>query len=300
LASAAENRRGVVAMLTAMSLFVGNDALMKLAREVFPAGQAIALRAVFAVLAGLAMVLVLRDGGRLMLAFRPLVLARGLVESAVAITYIWALGALPLGNITAIVLASPIIIVVLAVLLRIERVGWRRTAAVIVGFCGVLVVVRPTADGFSMAAIVALISAVLVGCRDLMTRGIGNEVPSTVISLATTAIVGLISIAYGMIEIWQPVWRIETVYLAIAAVLVSMGSVFIVGAFRNTDVGVISGYRYSVVIFAVIVGYFVWGDVPDPVAFGGMALIVGSGLYTMHRQRVRPDSNLKLPSGPPS
>jgi len=160
--------------------------------------------------------------------------------------------------------------------------------------------VRPEADGFNLAAIVALISAILVGWRDLLTRSIGNEVPSTVISLTTTVLVGLVSIGYGLFEVWQPFWRIETLYLAGAAVLVSTGSLCIVSAFRNTDIGVISGYRYSIVVFAVVIGYVVWGEVPDALAIAGIALIVGSGLYTMHRQRVRPDSNLKLPGGPPA
>jgi drug/metabolite transporter (DMT)-like permease len=300
LASAAENRRGIVFMVAAMSLFIGNDTLMKLAREVFPAGQAIALRTVFAVIAGLAMVFLLKEGGKLGMALRPIVLLRGLIESAVALSFIWALGLLPLGNITAILMTSPLIIVVLAVMLRIERIGWRRTLAVAVGFCGVLLVVRPAADGFNLAAIVALISAILVGWRDLLTRRIGNDVPSTVISLTTTVLVGLVSIGYGLFETWQPFWRIETLYLAGAAVLVSSGSFFIVGAFRNTDLGVVSGYRYSIVVFAVLMGYIVWGEVPDPVAFAGIALIVGSGLYTMHRQRVRPDSQLKIEGGPPA
>ena len=300
MASAADNRRGIVAMVSAMALFIGNDTLMKLAREVYPAGQAIALRTVFAVMAGLAMVFLLKEGGKLGLALRPIVLRRGLIESAVALSFIWALGLLPLGNITAILMTSPLIIVVLAVLLRIERIGWRRTLAVAVGFCGVLLIVRPEADGFNLAAIVALISAILVGWRDLLTRSIGSDVPSTVISLTTTMLVGLVSIGYGLFEVWQPFWRIETLYLAGAAVLVSTGSLCIVSAFRNTDIGVISGYRYSIVVFAVVIGYVVWGEVPDALAIAGIALIVGSGLYTMHRQRVRSDSNLKLPGGPPA
>jgi drug/metabolite transporter (DMT)-like permease len=283
-----------------MLLFVGNDTLMKLAREVYPAGQAIALRTIFAVITGLAMVFALKEGRKLALALRPIVLLRGMIESAVALSFIWALGLLPLGNITAILMASPLIIVVLAVVLRIERIGWRRTLAVIVGFLGVLLVVRPAADGFSAAALVALFSAVLVGWRDLLTRRIGPEIPSTVISLTTTVFVGAVALGYGLFETWQPSWRIETVYVAVAAVLVSTGSYFIVSAFRNTDIGVVSGYRYSVVVFAVIVGYIVWGEVPDAIAVAGIALIVGSGLYTMHRQRVRPDSRLKLPGGPPT
>ncbi|AMJ59304.1 DMT family transporter [Bosea sp. PAMC 26642] len=299
MASAAENRRGIITMLTAMSLFTCNDALMKLAREVYPAGQAICLRTIFAVLAAFALVLGLGHADRLVLAFRPIVLLRGLVEASVALTFIWSLGKLPLGNITAIGMASPLLIVVLAVLLRIEKVGWRRTVAIAVGFCGVLMIVRPTAEGLDPAVAVALFSTLLISCRDLLTRSIGNDVPSTVVSLTTTVLVGILALGYGLFESWEPVWRRETLYVAAAAVLVSAGSFFIIGAFRNTDLGVVSGFRYSVVIFAVAMGYLVWGEVPDPLAMAGIALIVGSGLYTMHRQRVRPDSKLKL-QGPPA
>lgn len=299
MASAAENRRGIIAMLSAMSLFVFNDALMKLAREVYPVGQAISLRTVFAVSAGLVMVFAFREGDRLMLAFRPLVLLRGGVEATVALTFIWALGKLPLANITAITLASPLIIVVLAVVMGIEKVGWRRTLAIAIGFCGVLVVLRPDAEGFNAAALVALASAVLVAVRDLITRSIGDDVPSTVISVTTTVIVGIVALGYGSLESWEPIWRRETLYVAVAAILVSTGSFFIIGAFRHTDVGVVTGFRYSVVIFAVAMGYLVWGDVPDAPALAGIALIVGAGLYTMHRQQTRPDSKLKLDSGSP-
>jgi drug/metabolite transporter (DMT)-like permease len=285
-------------MLTAMFLFVGNDVLMKLAREVYPVGQAITLRTIFAVLTGLALVFALKDGGRLRLGLRPEVLLRGGVEACVALTFVWSLGLLPIANITAITMASPLLIVVIAVALRIERVGWRRTLAVLVGFLGVLIVARPSAEGFNAAALVALGSAMLVACRDLLTRRISNDVPSTVISLTTTVLVGFVAVGYGLSEAWQPIWRRETVYVALAAVLVASGSFFVIGAFRNTDVGFVSGYRYSVVVFAVLVGYVVWGDIPDPLAFAGIALIVGSGLYTMHRQRVRPDSKLKLTPEP--
>lgn len=298
MASAADNRRGIIYTLAAMLLFVCNDVLMKLAREVFPAGQAIAIRTGFAVIVGLVMVYALRDGDKLLMGLRPILLLRGLIESGVALTFIWSLGLLPLANITAIVLATPIILVVMAVALRIETVGWRRTLAILVGFAGVLLVVRPSAEGFSPAAIVALISAVLVAARDLTTRRIHATIPTTVISLTTTVIVGLVAAAFGAFEVWQPIWRLETIYLAAAAVLVASGSFFIVGSFRNTDVGVVAGYRYAVVIFALIAGYLVWGDVPDAISFAGIGLIVGAGLYTMHRQRVRPDSKLKPTPGP--
>lgn len=300
MASPEQNRRGILAMLAAMALFVGNDTLMKLAREVYPTGQAITLRTAFALLASLVLVLAFQDGPKLRLAMRPIVLLRGLIDAGVTLTFIWALAKLPLADVTAILLAAPIIIVALAVVLRIERVGWRRTVAVLVGFCGVLVVLRPAADSFNAAALVALAAACLAACRDLLTRRIGNEIPSTVVALMTTAIVGLVACSYGVFEVWQPIWQRETVYVAAAATLMTAASVCIISAYRNTDVGVVSGYRYSVVILAVMMGYLVWGQVPDPLAFLGIALIVASGLYTMHRQRVLPESKLKIADGPPT
>lgn len=280
-------------MLAAMTFFVCNDALMKLAREVYPAGQAIALRTAFAVFASLGLVIAFKEMRKLPLALKPLVLARGLIDAVVTLTFIWSLKMLPLANVTAILLAAPIIIVVLAVVLRLENVGWRRTVAILFGFCGVLVVLRPGADGFDIAALAALASATLAACRDLLTRGIGNEIPSTVIALMTTAIVGLVALCFGVFEVWQPIWRRETLYVAIAATVLAGGTLCMISAYRNTDVGVVSGYRYSIVILAVIAGYLVWGHVPDPTAGLGIALIVGSGLYTMHRQRMLAGVRLK-------
>lgn len=294
MASAVENRRGIIFMLAAMSLFVINDVFMKLAREAYPAGQSIALRAGIAVVIGFALVFLAREGDRLRLAFRPRVLQRGIIEAFGALTFGWSLGLMPLANLTAINMASPLLIVALAVLLGMERVGWRRVVALAIGFVGVLFVVRPGAESFNAAAIVAVISAILVAGRDLTTRTIGDDVPSTVVSLTTTVLVGIVAVAYGFTEEWLPIWRVETVYVALAAILVTAGTFFIISAFRRTDVGVISQYRYAIVVFATVLGYLVWGDVPDLYAVFGVTLIVGSGLYTMHRQRVRPDSNLKL------
>jgi drug/metabolite transporter (DMT)-like permease len=293
LATAAQNRRGIIAMTTAMTLFCCNDALMKLAREAFPTGQAVTLRTGFAIVAAVTMVVVMGDWRKLPLGLKPIVLGRGIFEALCALTFIWALGLLPLANITAIVMASPLLIVFLAVLLRIETVGWRRAVALAVGFLGVLIVMRPSADGFSLAALIALAGAGFVAVRDLTTRFISSEVPSTVISLTATIIVGLLSFGMGAVETWQSPWRIELLYLGLAAILVTAGSFCIISAFRNTDVGVVAGYRYSVVLVAVLIGWLVWGETPDKIAFVGIALIVGSGLYTLHRQRIRHDSQLK-------
>lgn len=293
MASAADNRRGILFMLAAMTLFVCNDTFMKLARELYPPGQALLLRAAFAVVIGVALIFAVGEQDRIGMAVQPRVLLRGTLEAMSALLFGWSLGLLPLATITAINMASPLMIVVLAVLFRVETVGWRRILALLVGFAGVLIVVRPGAESFGIGAVVALISTVFTAGRDLATRMIGAQVPSTVVALTTTILVGLIGACFGLTEVWQPIGRLETVYVLFASVLVTAGTFCIISAFRRTDVGVVSQYRYSVIVFAALIGYLVWGDLPDAIAFAGMGLIVASGLYTMHRQRVKPDSALK-------
>ncbi|PZU88977.1 MAG: EamA family transporter [Chelatococcus sp.] len=286
-------------MLLAMSFFVSNDVLMKLAREAYPPGQAIALRTIFAVMTGIVIVMAMRHGRSLRLAFRPILLVRGALDAATGITYVWALGMIPIANATALALTTPLMIVVIAVALRIEPVGWRRTLALLVGFAGVLVVLRPSAAGFDTPALMVLLSAFLVSCRDVLTRSIRAEIPAPVVALSTTIISGAIATVYGGLrEEWVPMLQPQAILLVIAALLISIGSIFIIGAYRNTDVGVVSGYRYAVIVYALIAGFLIWGDVPDAISFVGMALIVASGLYTIHRQRVRADSNLKQPLEP--
>lgn len=286
-ASLASNRRGVLAMVAAMALFVVNDALVKLATATYPTGQVLAVRGLFATLAALALV---RSFGRfsdLKALAQPLVVLRGLLEGVIAFTFITALAKLPLANITAILQAASLIVVAMAAMLGIERVGWRRWLAICVGFAGVLIIVRPTADGFNVYSLVALASAVLVGVRDLLTRRIGVNIPSSVVTFSTTAVVCLMGWLIGLAEVWQPLQLKPTLFLIAAAVFVALGNYAIIVAYRDADVSLVSGFRYTVLVFAIVIGVAVWGEWPDLPALAGAGLIVGSGLYTLRRQRVR-------------
>jgi drug/metabolite transporter (DMT)-like permease len=282
-----QNRRGIVAMLAAMALFVGNDVLLKLATVHFPVGQAIALRSSFALFASLALVMALGSLSDLKQLNNRRVLGRGCLEALVAVTFITALTKLPIANINAILQASSIIIVALAAIMRIEVVGWRRWMAIIIGFVGVLFIVRPGVDGFNAYALLALFSAFLVAIRDLVTRGISREVSSSAITTGTIIMVGLAGLAMKSVEVWQPLALRETLYLLGAALFVTGGNFTIIVAFRAADISLVSGFRYSILVFSIIVGVLIWGDWPDMPAIIGSVLIVGSGLYAMHRQRLR-------------
>ncbi len=286
-ASLSAQARGALAMVGAMATFVVNDALVKLAAAHYPTGQLLALRGVVAITAALLLVRVLghaRSLGRLL--SWPVAL-RGLTEGVVAFTFILALTHLPLANITAILQSASLIVVAMAALLGIERVGWRRWLAVIVGFIGVLLVVKPGLAGFTIYALVALASSLLVGARDLMTRSIAPDIPSPVISLGSTIMVTGVGLTISMFAPWQPIVLEPTLLLAGAGVLVALGNLFIVIAFRDGDVTTVSALRYTVLLFALVLGYVIWGEFPDTLALLGSGLIVGSGLYALHRQRVR-------------
>jgi drug/metabolite transporter (DMT)-like permease len=296
------NQRGIIGMVSAMALFTANDACVKLVSATIPASQVMAIRGLFAFVLALSIMLLFREGSQIHHLRRPLVLVRALLEAIVAGTFITAVAVLPLAIIAAILQSTPIIMTLIVVIFRLEKVGLHRWLATIIGFIGVLLVVKPSAEGVNSAIIIALISALAVACRDLLTRRIPNDIPSSVITLGTTLGVAEMGLLLGLghmifafiwpgtpaplvLAPWQALGAYETVLLMCAATLVTIGNFAIILAFRNTDVSLISPFRYSVMLWAVIVGYLVFQEWPDWIAQIGMALIVIAGVYTLRVER---------------
>ncbi len=294
--TAEDNRRGILATLAAMALFVCNDALVKLAGAHYPVGQIMVVRGVFATAMMLGIVAWYGELKHVRDAFQVRVLGRGALEAVVALTFIYSVTRMPIGDTTAILQASPIFITVLCAALGLEKVGVRRWMAVLAGFSGVLLVVKPGAGTFEPVALVALLCAALVAVRDIQTRAIPAGVPSSVVSLTTTVTVIVAGLSLGF-EDWVPLRASTTAELFGAAAFVSLGNVMIVSAYRKAEASVVSPFRYSVVILAGVFGYFIFGEVPDLLAVLGTALVVGSGIYTLHRERVRRKSALARDSG---
>jgi drug/metabolite transporter (DMT)-like permease len=283
----AANRRGILAMLAAMLFFILNDTLLKLASATLPPGEIMAVRGLFATAMALAIVAAMGEPGSIRKLASPFALLRACLEAVVAFLFISSLPHLPIAIITAIVQSTPLIMTAAMVAFGLERVGWRRWSAIAVGFVGVLVIVRPGPEGLNAYALVALGTAVLVAGRDLATRFVPADVPSTVVALASTAAVGLAGAVAGLGETWPPLGARETAYIVGAGILVTLGNLANIMAFRGTDVSVVSPFRYSVIVWAILLGVVVFGELPDPTAFLGIALIAGSGVYTIHREQVR-------------
>lgn len=279
-------------MLAAMALFCANDTLVKLATAAMPVSEVMTIRSAFASLLALGFVAARGALPQVRLAASPLVAGRAVLEALVAAGFITALAQLPLATITVIGQSTPLIMTALAAALGFEAVGWRRWSATLVGFAGVLIVLRPTSANLDFYGLLALASAGVSAARDMMTRWIGMHVPSAVVTLASTVSVAVIGAALGVIgmaagDYWvAPGWR-EMAYLVAAAVLVTGGNLANVIAFRGADVSLVSPFRYTVILWAIAFGLIVFGEPPDAFAMAGAALIVASGIYTIHRERVR-------------
>jgi drug/metabolite transporter (DMT)-like permease len=282
-----DNPRGIVAMIAAMALFVANDAMMKFVSESLPMAQTIFMRGVFVTLmlfvwAGLQ--------GKLRYARSLLhrdVLTRAALETVGSYAYLVALMHIPLAIALGINMAVPLVVLPFAVLLLNEQVGWRRWGALAVGFTGVLLVVQPGPGGVNWWAILALASTVAHALRDVTTRRIPVAIPSILVTALSAGALAASSGAIVVYQGWQAVGLAQLAGIAAAAVMVGAGMHVLVVGTRIGEASVIAGFRYTALLWAVLLGYAIWGDLPGNVAWAGIALIVGAGLYAAHRERVR-------------
>ncbi|MCW5731454.1 MAG: DMT family transporter [Alphaproteobacteria bacterium] len=287
LATMRANRRGIVTMCAAMAVFIVNDAIVKHVSESLGGGQLIFLRGLFATLLILATARAMGLLGRPAQYLSGPVLLRAVVDAVATFTYLTALFNMPIANVTAINLASPLILTALAVVVLKELVGWRRWSAIFVGFMGVLLVIQPTAEGFNIYALVALAATLMHAARDLVTRRIPASVPSLVPTLVTAIVVCLLAGGISLVEGWRPVAPRHLAFLLMASVFLAVGYYLIIDAMRHGEMSLVGPFRYTGLLWALLLGYFIWGDVPNLAASLGIVLLIGSGLYTLHRERIR-------------
>lgn len=271
-------------MVLAMASFVVNDSLVKSIGRSLPVGELIAIRGALSI-AFLAAIAawsgVLRD---IWQAAAPPVLIRALLDMAGTLAFVTALMHMPIANLTAITQSVPLAVTLLSVVFLGERVGIRRTAAIMAGFLGVLLIVRPAPSTFTLYDGLAFLIVFAVAARDVMTKRIPAHVPIFVVALANAVFVTLGGLLAGLAEgfVRPGLWQIAT--LAAAAIFLASGYLLMVATLRLGDLSGTAPFRYSVLVFAILSGVFVFGEVPDLWASLGMVLIVAAGLYAAHRE----------------
>ncbi len=273
-------------MAACMASFAINDALIKSSSAYFPLVQAIFLRSLFTTGFLGAMAIYKRTPFRVIaLSDWKLIGLRSFGEVIGAFLFLYAVFNMPLANATAILQSLPLAVTVGAAIFLKEPVGWRRYMAVGIGFLGVIIIVQPGTEGFTSISFFALAAVVFIMIRDLSTRRISRAVPSSAVSLITSACITVVSgIALAFID-WEPVTWTGISILFAASIFVICGYILSVSAVRVGEVGFVSPFRYTILIFSMILSILVFGDIPDAGMLIGSAIVVAMGIYTFYRER---------------
>ncbi|GIT90258.1 membrane protein [Jannaschia pagri] len=280
-----ENLRGALFMMASMATFTLNDACIKLLAQGLPTFQAVFLRGLGATALLIALAHItgaLRQP--IPRADRPYVVARALAEVAAFLPFIIALTHMPLADITAVLQALPLTITAAGAFFLGERVGWRRWTAIAVGLLGVLLIVRPGAAGFDHWSLLAVLTVLIITARDLITRRLSPEVPSLKVAILTAAGVMVLGLVLSLFEPWQMPTAGQGGLTALAALFIIGGYLFSVMAMRVGAIAVVTPFRYTAMIWGLLLGLFVFGDWPDGLTLLGAGLVVATGLYTLWRE----------------
>jgi drug/metabolite transporter (DMT)-like permease len=280
-----ENLRGVLLMCASMAAFTINDTFMKSVTQTLPLYQTIGLRGLIAVI-GLGLLAILTGAHR----FRPgkrdagLILLRSLADVAATITFLTALLHMPIANLSAILQALPLLITLGAALVYGDRIGWRRMTAILVGLIGVLIIIRPGTEGFDRWALLGVGSVACVMVRDLSVRPLQGHIPSTAVALGAAVAVTLMGWTGAAFQGWQDPSLSEATRILGAGLFLIVGYLTSVAAMRHGDIGLVAPFRYTSLLWAITLGLFVFGDLPDRWTLFGAAIVVGAGLFTLWRE----------------
>jgi len=280
-----DNLRGAAYMVLAMLGFVLNDAIMKLVSSDVHLYQAIFLRGVLAT--AVMGVLAWRSGGFAVPrnVTNKFVVLRTIGELGGTVFFLTALFNMELANAGAILQAMPLVVTLAAALILRETVGWRRYSAITVGLLGVLIIIRPGGEGFNIFSLSALAAVFCLVLRDLATRGIPRDMSSNFISFVAAAAVMIMGAIVTLFGEWQPVSVLSLLKLTASALFLMAGYYWSIQAMRFGEVSFTSPFRYTSLIWAIILGYVLFGDIPDVPMIIGSIIVVASGLFTLYRER---------------
>jgi len=282
------NMRGALFMAISQAAFTTNDTLVKIVSEALGIGQIMFVRGVFATTLMAVLVWRLKQWAPVSTLRHPAVAARLIGELGATYFFLTALANLPLANVSAVFQALPLVVTVVAAVFLGEYVGPRRWAAILVGFIGVLIILRPGLEGFNVYSLYVLACVACCAFRDLATRKIPAEVPSGYVSLLTAGSVAL----FGLVVVpitggWNAISSTNLAQLAAAAIFVLAGYQSLIQSMRVGDISFVAPFRYVSLIWAMAAGYLVFNSIPDWPIILGSSIVVLSGLYMLYRERVR-------------
>ncbi len=283
-----DNVFGAILMAVSMLSFISNDALMKFLFQTISVEQGIFMRGLVSVPL-LALIAYLRKSLFVRIDWRNwrVILTRAFAELAATMAFLTALSHMPLANITAILQALPLTVTMFAAIFFGEQVGWRRWGAILAGFIGVLIIIRPSDDGFNEYAVLAIVAVACVTVRDAITRRLDRSVPSLFVAFISAIPIFI----YGGVATATTGWTVVSGTMigivVVAAIAITCGYLFAVMAMRNGEISFVAPFRYTGMIWAILFGFLLFGDLPDAATILGTMIVIGMGVYAFHRERIR-------------
>lgn len=293
-----DNLRGVAYMGLSMLAFTANDTFMKSVTADVPLFQVIFLRGLIAI-SGLVVMGLLTGAFRQRLVGGDwrLIALRSVAEIFATITFLTALLHMELANLSAIMQALPLAVTLAAALVFGEQIGWRRLSAIAVGFAGVMIIIRPGTASFDLWSLMGVASVLCVVVRDLSVRRLGPHVPSIIVALGAAVLVAVMGLGLSMVPTaglgpgfdgltgWQALTAGQGLKVAGAGAFLIVGYLCAVTAMRWGDIGVVAPFRYTSLLWAILLGFVAFGALPDGWTVAGATIVVASGVYTLLRER---------------
>jgi S-adenosylmethionine uptake transporter len=276
-----------------MGAFVLNDAFVRLAGETLPLGQILFLRGLITTVILMAFAwnvgiftMKVPQMDKLKIFFRSL------TEALTAYFFLTAVMNMPFANVTAILQILPMTVTLAAAFLFKEKVGVFRITLIIVGFFGVILIINPSVNGFNIYSSYALIAVVLITLRDLITRRLSDKVHTLLPTLSASFGVLLFSVPLMMTSSFQPLSLASSFFIFLAAFFIVFGYYTAVLVMRSGEISFISPFRYSAILFALILGFFLFDETPDNYAAFGIIVVIVSGILLLYRNERRKPKSL--------
>lgn len=283
-------------MLAGIFLFAVNDTLGKWLVATYSVGQVLLIRSAAALI--VLAPFILREGAR---PFREapkpgLQITRVLFSTLEVVGFYWAVAYLPLVDVMTFYLAAPIYVTAISALFLREGVGWRRWSAVIVGFVGVIIALRPTTASWSVPALIALAGSVCFSFLLLVTRHLRGT-SDTVLVTGQTVTALVFGIALAPLH-WVTPTLTDTALLALLGVVAMIAHVCVNRSLKLAPASVVVPYQYSMIVWGIVFGFIVFGDVPEIAMLVGAAIIICAGIYIFIREQARAVKTEPIPDLP--
>lgn len=227
-------------------------------------------------------------GVRIFITAHPVLqLARGVLAAGSATLFIIAISYVALADAIAVTFIAPLIVTVLSAVLLAEKVGLHRWSAIIAGFLGTLVVIRPGFESFHPALLLVLFAATLFAGRQIISRLLSGS-DNAYTTVAYTALASSLVLSVPAFYVWvTPQTSQQILLLTIMALLAGLAEFMVIKALQIAHAGLVAPVQYTILIWGTLYGFLIFADLPDIFTFAGAAIIIASGLYTVHRERLR-------------